>query len=120
MKLERRHEPLISRKAFTLRIARYFLLSVALIVVSLVIGIMGYRWIVGLDWIDAFLNASFILTGMGPVNPMPTTAAKIFAGVYAIFSGVVFISSVGILLAPAVHRLLHHFHLELEEKRRNG
>jgi hypothetical protein len=102
---------------------RYFLLSVALIAVSLVVGILGYHGIAGLGWVDSLTNASFILTGMGPVDPMRTTGSKVFASAYALFSGVVFITSVGVLMAPALHRLLHHFHLELEHdpgRRRGG
>ena len=94
---------------------RYFLLSGGLISGSLLLGILGYRWIAGLDWVDSLLNAAFILTGMGPVDPMKTVQAKLFASAYALFSGVVFISAVGVLLTPGLHRVLHHFHLEFGE-----
>ena len=79
---------------------------------SLAIGILGYHFIAGLGWIDAVLNGSMILTGMGPVNALSTDAAKLFASAYALFSGVVFISATGILLTPIFHRVLHRFHLE--------
>lgn len=79
---------------------------------SLALGILGYHFIAGLGWIDAVLNASMILTGMGPVNALSTDAAKLFASAYALFSGVVFISATGILLTPIFHRVLHRFHLE--------
>jgi hypothetical protein len=115
MRLERRHEPLVSRRGFVLRLLRYGLLSAGMIFGSLVIGTAGYRWFGGLEWIDALLNAAFILTGMGPVNSMTSTAGKFFATAYALFSGVVFLTSAGVLLAPAVHRFFHHFHLELDE-----
>ena len=115
MRLERHHEPLLSKKHFLLRMFRYFALSGALIFGSLFVGILGYRSLGGLGWIDSILNASFILTGMGPVDPMKTDVAKLFASGYALFSGVVFISAVGVLLTPALHRLLHHFHLEMDD-----
>ena len=117
MRLERRHEPLLPRKHFLLRMLRYFILSGGLIFGSLLIGILGYRSVVGLGWIDSILNASFILTGMGPVDSMKTDTAKLFASAYALFSGVVFISAVGVLLTPAFHRVLHHFHFDMEEGR---
>jgi hypothetical protein len=113
-KLERRQEPLLSRTLFVLRLLKYLLLSGSVIAVSLLIGVLGYRWIGGLDWVDSILNASFILTGMGPVDPMKTTAAKLFASGYALFSGIVFLCAVGLLVTPALHRLLHHFHVEME------
>ena len=115
MRLERRHEPLLPGKHFLVRMARYFALSGSLIFGSLLVGILGYRSLGGLGWIDSILNASFILTGMGPVDLMKTDVAKLFASGYALFSGVVFISAVGVLLTPALHRLLHHFHLELDD-----
>jgi hypothetical protein len=100
---------------FFLRMARYLAMSGSLIGGSLVVGILGYRTLGGLSWIDSLLNASFILTGMGPVDQMKTDVAKLFASGYALFSGVVFISAVGVLLTPGFHRLLHHFHMDLEE-----
>ena len=93
---------------------RYIALSGGLIFGSLFLGVLGYHAIVGLGWVDSILNASFILTGMGPVDPMKTTAAKLYASGYALFSGVVFFSAIGVLLTPAVHRVLHHFHMEFE------
>jgi hypothetical protein len=87
-------------------------LASALIAVSLGLGILGYHFFAGLDWVDSLLNASMILTGMGPVNTLNTDGAKYFASAYALFSGVVFISATGILLSPIFHRVLHKFHLE--------
>ena len=78
----------------------------------LVVGILGYHWLGRLGWVDAIFNASMILSGMGPVDPLPTDAAKLFASAYAILSGVVFLSTSAILVAPVVHRLMHHFHLQ--------
>jgi hypothetical protein len=114
LKLERRHQPLLPKHLFRARMLAYAILSGGLILFSLLLGVIGYHWIGGLAWVDSILNASMILTGMGPVDPMRTTAAKLFASVYAVFSGVAFLTSVGVLLAPLFHRFLHHFHLEVE------
>lgn len=80
--------------------------------VALGIGVAGYHWIAGLSWVDSILNASMILGGMGPVDELSSDAAKIFASTYALFSGVVFVSSMAVILSPALHRALHKFHLE--------
>ena len=80
-------------------------------------GVIGYHFIARLSWIDAVLNASMILTGMGPVDPMTSTAAKLFASGYALFSGVVFLSAMGIVLSPIFHRVLHVFHLDEEDEK---
>ena len=86
--------------------------ATCVILVALFIGICGYHWVAGLDWIDSLLEASMILGGMGPVNPITTTGAKLFASVYALFSGLVFIGLMGIVLTPVFHRVLHKFHVE--------
>ena len=83
---------------------------------SLALGVMGYHWIARLGWVDAILNASMILAGMGPVDPLQGNAAKLFASAYAMFSGVMFLTSVGMLMTPVVHHFMHRFHLE-EAKR---
>jgi hypothetical protein len=88
--------------------------------IALLIGILGYHYIAGFDWIDALLNASMILTGMGPVGPLTTTAAKIFASAYALFSGLVFISVIGVVLAPVMHRVLHRFHIDEGDLKKRG
>ena len=92
-------------------------MGLALVIVTgaLSIGVAGYHFIAGLPWIDALLNASMILTGMGPVDVLRSNAAKIFASLYALFSGVVFISLMGLLLSPIAHRVLHKFHLSDED-----
>jgi hypothetical protein len=77
----------------------------------------GYHFFEGLRWIDAFANAAMILSGMGPLDPIKTNAGRLFAGFYAIFSGVAFLTTVGVLLAPVVHRFLHRFHLEHQPPR---
>ncbi len=92
-------------------------LSYSIVGVALGVGILGYHWIAELGWVDSLLNASMILSGMGPVNPLNTDAAKIFASAYALLSGLVFISATGILLTPIFHRVLHHFHLDEKESR---
>ena len=80
--------------------------------VSLLAGMVGYVWLAGMTWVDAFLNAAMLLGGMGPVGELPSDAAKIFAGVYALYAGLVFIVSAGVLIAPVVHRVLHRLHAE--------
>jgi len=111
----RRTKPLPPKKVFILRMMRSLLLALGIIGASLGLGIFGYHFCGGLSWLDALLNASMILTGMGPVNELHTTAGKLFASFYALFSGVVFITSVAVMLAPVVHRFLHKFHFELED-----
>ena len=85
-----------------------------LIAVSLVGGMCGYRYFEGMTWVDAFANASMILSGMGPLTPLNTEAGKIFAGSYALYSGLVLILATGVIVAPLFHRVLHRFHLEAE------
>ena len=92
------------------------LLAAAVLLVALGIGILGYRLVAGLSWVDAVLNAAMILGGMGPVNPILSTGGKLFAAAYALFSGVVFLVAAGVLVAPLLHRVLHHFHLEMDEE----
>ena len=105
-------QPLLPIRAFLFRMLRFAFATFTLIGVSLGIGTLGYHVIGHLAWLDAMLNAAMILTGMGPVDRMETAAAKWFATVYAIFSGVAFLSSVGVFMAPVAHRLLHRFHLD--------
>lgn len=109
----RRHKPLAPRGVFAMILLRNLAVVAALIAASLAIGAIGYHAFAGLSWLDATLNASMILTGMGPVDPLVTRAAKIFGIAYSLFSGVAFLTIVAILLAPAVHRLIHRLHLEL-------
>jgi len=116
MKLEHRHQPLLPWRQFRRRVINYGTAATVMIIVSLGVGILGYRLFGHLPWIDALLNASMILTGMGPVNPMTTVAGKLFASAYAIFSGVAFLTSFGVLAAPIFHRFLHRFHLEVANK----
>ncbi|MDD5762280.1 MAG: hypothetical protein PHP88_07195 [bacterium] len=109
---ERHHEPLISREAYLRRILWSGGLAFAAVLAALFLGVSGYHWIEGLPWVDAILNASMILGGMGPVAELHTTAGKLFASAYALFSGLMFIMVAGLLFAPVIHRFLHIFHLE--------
>ena len=111
---ERRSEPLISRAAFLRRFARHLLAALGLILGSLGMGIAGYHFLAGLSWIDSLVNASMLLGGMGPVNELHTTAGKLFASFYALYSGLLFLVVAGVLFAPLFHRLLHSFHLDLD------
>ena len=103
---------LISHRDFTLKLLKYFYFLVLIILVSLSIGVIGYKYFANLTWIDSFYNASMILTGMGPANPMPNNAAKIFSSIYAVFSGVAFLTTIAIFVTPIVHRLMIILHLD--------
>lgn len=109
---EHRQQPLISRKAYLRRQAKFTLIALTIVFGSLLMGVAGYHFFEGLTWIDALLNSSMILGGMGPVNPLVTDAGKLFASFYALYAGVVFLLSAGVLFAPLIHRIFHHFHLE--------
>ena len=113
---EHRTEPLLPRRKFLRRLAMHGLAAGGMVAVSLSLGILGYHFLAGLPWIDALLNASMILTGEGPVDPMRTATAKLFASFYALFSGVVFLAIWSILVVPVAHRLLHKLHLEGKER----
>jgi hypothetical protein len=112
---EHRKQPLLSRLEFSKRVGRHGLVAFGILAFGLGSGVLGYRFFAHLNWIDSLLNASMILGGMGPVNPLTTNGAKIFASCYALFSGLAFISIVSVLLAPFVHRLLHRVHAEEHE-----
>jgi hypothetical protein len=86
--------------------------ALALILVALTIGISGYHFIAGFNWVDSLLEASMILGGMGPIKELPSDSAKVFASIYALFSGIIFIGVMGIILAPVVHRIMHKFHVD--------
>lgn len=110
-----RNKNILPPHLFALRLLRYFLIAMVMIVVSLMIGVLGYHHYAGLGWTDSLLNASMILTGMGPVNVMVTDQAKWFASFYALFSGIAFLSTVAVFLAPIAHRLLHLLHVDESE-----
>jgi hypothetical protein len=113
---ERRDDRLAPFSTFIRRVIKSLLMASGLIAFCLLLGIIGYRWLAGLNWVDSLLEASMILGGMGPVTTLRTDGAKIFASFYALFSGVVFIGVMGLVLAPAAHRLLHKFHLADEDE----
>ncbi len=111
---EHRRQPLLSSGEFAQRLAVAFLMALLLLGIWMLIGMVGYHWLAGLAWIDSFLNAAMIVGGMGPVDLLSSGTAKLFAGTYAILSGVIFLSIFGVLIAPVFHRFLHRFHLESE------
>lgn len=111
---EHRRQPLLSRTAFFRRWALFAIIGLGLIAGSLAIGMLGYHLLEGMPWLDAYLNAAMLLGGMGPVGELHHAAGKIFAGLYAMFSGLVLLVSVGVMLAPLFHRFLHRFHLDLD------
>ena len=107
---ERRGEPLVSRVKWILRVLRSLRSALLVLMTALLIGVMGYRFIGHIDWVDSLLEASMILAGMGPSVTLRNDAVKIFASVYALFSGFVFLAAAGIVIAPVLHRLMHSFH----------
>ncbi len=110
-----RYKKLPSQKHFFSKLFKNFIFAMSLLVFSLLLGILGYHYTMHIGWIDSFLNASMILTGMGPVDRAETDVAKLFAGFYAIYSGVAFLSSVAFLFMPILHRFLQKVHLDIEE-----
>lgn len=109
---EHRGHPLLPWPAFRRRLLVNVGFGLGLIAVSLGVGMAGYAGFAGLDATDSFLNAAMILSGMGPVDPLPSDAAKLFAGLYALYSGVAVLAIAGLVFAPVIHRLLHRFHVE--------
>jgi hypothetical protein len=109
---EKLGDKLLPWPRFAKRMGLSLLVTTGIVGVALLGGMAGYHKIAGLSWIDSLLNASMILTGMGPVDPMKDTASKLFASGYALFSGVVFLSAVSIVLAPIFHRVVHAFHID--------
>ena len=105
--MTRKNTNILTPRAFAKRVVTYTIVSLGLLVFSLGIGIFGYHFIGDLGWVDSLYNASMILTGMGPIDEMKTDAAKFFASAYALFSGVIFLSTVAIFFAPFAHRLMH-------------
>ena len=112
MPFEHHSKPLLPKKQFYNRVLRYTGFSFLLLGFSLGVGVLGYHYINELPWLDSLLNSSMILTGMGPIDPMKNDVAKWFASIYAIFSGVAFLSTVAVFLSPIVHRFLHRLHLD--------
>ena len=115
---ERKQQSVAPVPVFLKRLVLCFALALSLILTALFIGIAGYHWIAGLPWIDALLNASMILGGMGPVNLLTNDSGKVFASVYALFSGLVFIAVMGVVFSPLLHRMLHKFHMDDKDLRK--
>ena len=113
---ERRSDKLAPVSIYVQRIAASLALAFVLILVALAVGIAGYHSIAGFNFVDSLLEASMILGGMGPVREMPNDASKIFASIYALFSGVIFIALMGIILAPVAHRVMHKFHIDEKDE----
>lgn len=109
---EHRNQPLLPRPAFIRRMLRHANYAAWLIVASLALGMLGYHVFAGYGAVDAFLETCMLLGGMGPVGVLPNPGAKIFAGVFALYSGIVFLAVAGLLLAPALHRMMHRFHIQ--------
>ena len=112
---EHRHQPLLSYRGYVFRLTRHVLGALALLSVTLALGMAGYHWLEHLSWVDAYVNATMLLGGMGPVSELHTDAGKIFAGTYALFAGLVFLLAIGVILAPVLHRAVHRFHLDEKE-----
>jgi hypothetical protein len=114
-RFERRGQPVASRRQFVVRMLTAIGLWMILTVVGLAIGIAGYAAFEGMSFVDAYVNAAMILSGMGPLGELKTTAGKVFAGSYAILSGLIIVIATGFVLAPIFHRILHRFHVETTE-----
>jgi hypothetical protein len=110
--VSKKHGPAHRRKVFRHGLLRAGLIAGALVVISLLVGVLGYHHFAGFSWIDSFYGASMILSGMGPTDPLPSSMAKIFAGVFALYSGLVLIASTAVLLSPFMTHVLHAFHAE--------
>jgi hypothetical protein len=117
---EHRSETLLPVRKFVHRLLLHGLVALAATAFALGIGIWGYHCFDELSWLDSFLNASMILGGMGPVNEMHCTAAKLFAGFYALFAGLFFVGIVSIIMFPIIHRFLHVLHLDADEKKQRS
>ena len=112
---ERRYEQLAPRSIFIKRIIASLVVALGVIALALLVGIAGYHLIAGYNWIDSLLEASMILGGMGPVKELPDDASKVFASIYALFSGLIVIALTGIMLSPVAHRVMHKFHVDEED-----
>ncbi len=117
MKLyERRNEALATRERFLQRLIRSIAVGTVFVIASLAIGMAGFHYTEQLGWMDAFVNAAMLLSGMGPLHSPATAAGKLFAGLYSIYCGFAVLIGAAIIFAPIIHRAMHHFHLEDDEK----
>ena len=110
--LESKFQPLAPTRVFRKRSAKSFMLGLLIMFICLMIGMLGYHYTAGIGWLDSLHNASMILSGMGPVVNIETTIGKYFSSFYAFFSGVIFITNIGVMLAPAIHRFFHRLHVQ--------
>ena len=118
LKFEKKTQPLLPKEEYHVRVFRNALIGSLIILLFLLLGVAGYHYTsenFKIGWLQSLLNASMILSGMGPVDEITTTSGKWFASIYALISGVVFITTIGIIIAPIVHRIFHRFHLEESE-----
>jgi hypothetical protein len=113
---ETKGKTLLPRPSYYARLARSAAIGLGIIAIALCAGMFGYHHFEGMPWIDAFANAAMILSGMGPLAPLNTAGGKLFAGFYALFSGLAFVVVIGIVFAPVVHRFMHRFHLEMDKQ----
>ena len=111
---EKRYESLMPSRQFIIRLASSITIGLFIIAFAELVGMVGYHEFEDMGWVDAFVNAAMILSGMGPLTPLNTVGGKIFAGFYALFSGLAFILIIGIIFAPIVHRFFHRFHLDMD------
>jgi hypothetical protein len=111
LRYEHRSQPLLAA-LFVRRVLEHLGIAIAFIIVSLVLGVLGYHYLAGMSWIDSLLNASMILGGMGPVTPLTNNQGKLFASFYALYAGIAFLATSAVLLAPFAHRVLHRLHLD--------
>jgi hypothetical protein len=119
---EHKHDPLLPVAKFKRRLVHHASIAMGIVTGSLAMGVIGFHFLSGIAWIDALLNASMLLGGMGPVGDLQDwpAAGKIFASIYALYSGIIFLIAAGLLFAPVFHRFLHHFHLELTDKKKKS
>jgi hypothetical protein len=115
---ERHSEPLLPRRQFLRRLARHGEIAMAALLVSLAIGTLGFHWSAPQGWLDAFLNAAMLLGEMGPVGTFEQPIGKVFAGLFALYAGIVFLGASVVLLTPIVHRILHKLHIEEQGRRK--
>jgi hypothetical protein len=110
--LESKHQPLAPFSVFRRRIFKSFLFGMFIMFICILLGVVGYHYTAGIGWLDSLHNACMILSGMGPVVNIETVSGKLFSSFYALFSGVIFITNIGVILAPAIHRFFHRMHVQ--------
>jgi len=115
--LESKHQPIAPFSVFRRRIIKSVLLGMGILFICLMIGVFGYHYTAGIGWLDSLHNACMILSGMGPVVNIETVSGKLFSSFYALFSGVIFITNIGVILAPAIHRFFHRMHVQQPEEK---